>query len=239
MDDGDDPRKAPRPAAFLGVDVALLTTHGDGLSVVLGQRQKDPEEGSWALPGVFMRPGVDPDIVDTARRALAEKLGHRFDGVDLRQLGAWHNPGRDPRGWVVSVVYFGFLASSAVRETLSAVPRARLFRLTRSDGSSRDAEPMDEDGHHPALAFDHERILAHLVRSIHRSNDVLDFAFDLLGPEFTFRELQAAYESLIGRRLNKDSFRRTIQARGKVVALSRWQESVDHRPAMLFARQSE
>src|SRR5262249_5618395 len=62
--------------------------------VLLIQRKSEPFKGCWALPGGFVDEGESLEAA--ARRELAEETGLRR--VPLRQLAAFGDPGRDPRG---------------------------------------------------------------------------------------------------------------------------------------------
>lgn len=127
----------PRPA--LTVDIVLLHRFADGIEVLLIKRARDPFEGHWAFPGGFVDMGES--LEDAAARELAEETGLR--GIRLDQIGAFGDPGRDPRGHTVSVVYAGVLEDRAL--------------VTAADDASEAAwhsalEP-------PRLAFDHNKIL--------------------------------------------------------------------------------
>src|SRR6476659_9095607 len=88
----------PRPA--LTVDVAIVTRDAPP-RVLLIRRKKDPFAGSWALPGGFV--DENERLVAAARRELEEETGVKVH--DLEQLYTAGDPGRDPRGWTVSVVF--------------------------------------------------------------------------------------------------------------------------------------
>ena len=90
----------PRPA--LTADVVLLRETGDGHELLLIRRGQGPFEGAWALPGGFVDEGETPEAA--ARRELLEETAVDTD-VSLIQVGAFGDPGRDPRGWVVSIAY--------------------------------------------------------------------------------------------------------------------------------------
>ena len=88
----------PRPSVT--VDVALITTEA-APRVLLIRRLKAPYAGHWALPGGFV--DENERLIDAARRELLEETG--LEQADLEQLHTFGDPGRDPRGWTVSVVY--------------------------------------------------------------------------------------------------------------------------------------
>ena len=72
--------------------------------------------------------------------------------------------------------------------------------------------------------------LATLRSRLHNSS----VAFRLLAPTFTLSELQAAYEILLGRRLHKASFRRSLHAARLVAPTVQWRVDGPGRPAQLF-----
>jgi 8-oxo-dGTP diphosphatase len=130
-----------RPA--LTVDVAVFRGEAGGREVLLVRRANEPFAGSWALPGGFVEEG---EMLHTAAlRELEEETGLDPLG-DLRQVGAYGDPGRDPRGWTVSVVFTVMLDYD-------------------ESGAVTAAADASEAGWHPVaslphLAFDHDRIVA-------------------------------------------------------------------------------
>src|SRR5215212_6634347 len=88
----------PRPA--LTADILLVTREARP-RVLLIRRKQEPFADCWAFPGGFVNEGEDPD--DAARRELEEETG--IKGVKLEQLRAFGKPGRDPRGWTVTIAY--------------------------------------------------------------------------------------------------------------------------------------
>ncbi|MEU9777578.1 NUDIX hydrolase [Streptomyces sp. NPDC047968] len=119
-------------------DVALVTDDGQ---VALVERRWNPFEGDHALPGGHV------DEKETSRvaasRELFEEAGVKVAPADLVQFGVFDEPGRDPRGRYVTVVY------------LARVPAGTV--LTAGD-DARTATwwPLKSL---PALAFDHAEIL--------------------------------------------------------------------------------
>ena len=90
----------PRPA--LTCDTVVFAGPAQARKVLLVQRGTEPYLGCWALPGGFVDEGERP--VDAARRELAEEAGIVWEGPML-PVGAFGDPGRDPRGWTVSAVF--------------------------------------------------------------------------------------------------------------------------------------
>ncbi|HEY1189147.1 MAG TPA: NUDIX hydrolase [Gemmata sp.] len=127
----------PRPA--LTVDVAIVTREAQP-RVLLIQRKKDPFAGSWALPGGFVE--ENERLPDAARRELVEETG--VSVADLEQLYTAGDPGRDPRGWTVSVVYLARVEADAVKP------------IAADDAAAVGWFALDEV---PALAFDHAMLL--------------------------------------------------------------------------------
>ena len=134
-----------RPA--LTVDVAVFRGEPGAREVLLIERASEPFAHSWALPGGFVDEGETLDAA--ARRELAEETGLELTG-DLDQVGAYGDPGRDPRGWTVSVAFAATLSwdePSLVRGG--------------SDAAEAAWHPV---GSLPHLAFDHDIIVADAMR---------------------------------------------------------------------------
>lgn len=127
----------PRPA--LTVDL-VVTTREDPPRVLLIRRRHDPFAGRWALPGGFV--DENEPLEDAARRELREETG--IDAAELTQVGAFGDPGRDPRGWTVTVAYLAIVDPSIVQP------------MAGDDAAEAKWFPWDQL---PDLAFDHDKIL--------------------------------------------------------------------------------
>ena len=93
-----NPGDYPRPS--LTADVALFSREGDELQLLMIRRGGHPHIGKLALPGGFAE--SDEDIYATARRELMEETGVDAEAFEV---GQFSTPGRDKRGWVISVLY--------------------------------------------------------------------------------------------------------------------------------------
>jgi 8-oxo-dGTP diphosphatase len=129
----------PRPAVT--VDVVIVSREQEP-RVLLIRRKHEPFAGMWAIPGGFV--DMEEALEAAARRELYEETG--LAAGELEQLHTFGDPGRDPRGRTISVVY--------------------LARVDPDQVKPRAADDAADVGWHrlnqlPALAFDHGQILAH------------------------------------------------------------------------------
>jgi len=164
----------PHPA--LTADVVLFAIGEGALWVLLIQRDKPPFEGDWAFPGGFVNVGEAPR--DAAHRELEEET--HIQDVVLEQLRTFGNPGRDPRGHVVSIVYLGVVHADARRraEAGSDAAQARWWSV----------------GELPPLAFDHTDVLACALQNLRAKLTCVTEARDALPGDLTLDELRAACE---------------------------------------------
>lgn len=196
------------------VDVVMFTIREGHLAVLLVRRGIAPFAGSWAIPGGFILPG-EP-LEEAARRELEEETGIR--DVYLEQLYTFGDPARDPRGRVVTVAYYALIAADQA-------PRAG------SDAADAQWWPAAAL---PELAFDHRAILDYALERLRNKLEYTTVGFQLLPEAFTLTELQAVYEAILGRELDKRNFRRKIELLDILVPVKGAQRGGRTRPAQLY-----
>ena len=132
----------PFPAVDIIIEIGSGLFHGEKKRGIVLIRRKNPPFG-WALPGGFVDYGES--LESAAVREAEEETCLR---VKLRyQLGAYSDPGRDPRSHTISVV---FVAEATGRPT-----------------AGDDAKEVDifNPQHLPEdLAFDHRTIIDDYLR---------------------------------------------------------------------------
>ena len=136
----------PKPA--LTADIAVFV----GNRLLLIRRGGHPYLGCWALPGGFAEPGET--IEQTAARELEEETA--LSDTKLRLVGVYSAPGRDPRGWTVSVAYAATLEKANAKAGDDAA-EAAWFEVV-------DGTVVLPDGER--LAFDHAQIIADAARAV-------------------------------------------------------------------------
>lgn len=210
------------PRVLLTVDLVILTLRDSGLEVLLVERGVEPFEGMMALPGGFLYDEAEP-IAAAARRELTEETGLDADALHLEEFGVYGDPGRDPRGRVVSVAY------------LAIMPRLPDPVAGTDAAGARWARADDVLTGRLGLAFDHKRIVADGVERARRKLENSALATAFCGPTFTISELQQVYEAVWGIPLDPRNFYRKIQGtRGFVVPVDNATRAGAGRPARLF-----
>jgi len=190
----------------LTVDVVLFTPEAGELAVLVvpAETGRPRSRERWVLPS--STPGADDSLDDTAARVAREALGAAPSSLDQ----AMATGGRSD----VTVTYFGLAPSGGLAPKRQAtwVSTSELANLPARQTAEIDA----------ALSAMRARV------------DQQPIAFKLLPSTFTLSELQSVYELLLGRRLHKASFRRSLHASSLVEATDEWRSEGRGRPAQLF-----
>jgi 8-oxo-dGTP diphosphatase len=205
----------PRPAVT--VDCALFAMRPADLAVLLVQRKHAPFRGAWALPGGFVN--ENEPLERAAARELAEETGIR--GVPLEPLGAFGEPGRDPRGHTVSAVFLSFLVADVQPVAADDAADAAWMSLGTLPLPSRGEPARSKRG--VRIAFDHALIIDAARRRLaeHLVDPARQAPFGIVPPRFTLNELRRVYESVLGKTLDPRRFRARVLARGLAVPVAR------------------
>lgn len=146
LEDFDKMNGTVQTLSSLGMRTPLVAA--DGLIViddklVLIRRKFYPYEGKLALPGGMVE--YDERVEDAVRREMKEETGLDVEIVKL--LGVYSEPGRDPRGHVVSTAFV----------------LKRVGGELRSGDDAKAIELVDID-EIPDLAFDHNEIIEDFLK---------------------------------------------------------------------------
>jgi 8-oxo-dGTP diphosphatase len=222
------------PTPHLTVDVVLLTIEQGAMKVLLMRRSCEPFADHLVLPGGFVREHQTLDA--TARWVLAEKA--RLPDVEVEQLYTFSEPGRDPRGWVVSVAHFALVPAGRLRAVLADAGEDAGLQLATITAHPSGEVTLAVDGEIIAPGFDHLAIIATAVERIRGKLDWSMAAFALLPAEFTLYDVQRVHEVILGRPVNKAHFRKRMLERPmpdgrRLVATGKFQRG-HHRPAELY-----
>lgn len=226
------PSTLPPDRFVVAVDVVALTLVEDTLHTLLIRRDEAPFRGRWMLPGGVVR--ADESVLDAAERVLRDKAG--LSGVYLEQLYTYSEPQRDPRDRAISVAHIALIDQERF---LRLDPHAHettvaLIEVPWEGETGGPVRTLSPEGQALPLAFDHAEILGLAVKRVRGKLNYTPVGYQLLPKTFTLFQLQRVHEAILGRALNKDSFRRRMLASGELEATGVSQTEVDHRPAALY-----
>ncbi|RFS23527.1 NUDIX hydrolase [Chitinophaga silvatica] len=189
----------------------------EGIEVLLIKRTIPPFLHSWALPGGFVLD--DESLEEAVTRELETESGVRINY--LEQLYTFGKAGRDPRGRIVSVAYFGLVNPTN-------------FKLAASS-DAEDAEWFNIKDL-PPLAFDHATIIDVAVQRLRNKFRYEPVGFELLDKKFPIADLEKLYETLLDRPIDRRNFQKKIKHLGILIAHNEQQKQVSQgRPAKLFS----
>lgn len=204
----------------LTVDAVIFRLTDGVLEVLLTKRAQEPFKDDWALPGGYCAQG------QTTLEALGDIVKRKV-GVDLdtqlayvEQLYTFDTVARDPRGHAVSVTYMG--CGRAIEPT----PAEQTIAWHAVDRL-------------PSLAYDHEKIIVYARERLGAKLTYTNAAHGLLDKKFTLSQLQSVYEAVLGREIDKRNFRKKFLTLGLIHETpDTWRDGA-HRPARLYAFNSE
>lgn len=159
------------------VDLFIPRFYEGYFEILLIQRNKSPFKGRWALPGGFI--DMDENLISSAYRELQEETG--ISNANLFPLTSAGDPGRDPRGRTITIIFIGIL-TPPFQEIKGGddARQARWFHFTNL----------------PHLAFDHEKIIANCLEELKYRALFYFWIFHFLPDIFTVKEVNLLCEHL-------------------------------------------
>jgi len=141
----------PRPSVavdcvILGIEKPYL----QDVKILLVTRGNEPYKGFWALPGGFLE--MHETTAVAASRELLEETNVSINPKDMRLVGVYDRPGRDPRGRVISIAYASpilYIEDCELRAGSDAAKVGWVPICTASE-----------------ISFDHDRIIDDAIHSI-------------------------------------------------------------------------
>lgn len=212
------------PRVAVTVDVVVLAVVDADLKVLCVTRPEPPFRGRFALPGGFVRAGVDaPDegLEAAAQRVLTAETGLPPAARRLEQLQAFGDAGRDPRMRVISVTWYA-LVPPGLAAQVTADGRAAWCSVAALDPGT--------------VAFDHATIVRCAVDRLRARLDDSALAFSLVPLTFTIPELRAVYEAVRGESYDAANFRRRFKRwlEDGVIARAPGHRTTTRKPAPVY-----
>ncbi|MDO8614881.1 MAG: NUDIX domain-containing protein [Dehalococcoidia bacterium] len=198
-------------ARQVAVLVVIFTVESGSLQVLLVRRSAEPFKDFWSLPGGLLPAGES--LVHAAVRRLDVETG--VTDVFLEQLYTFSD--LDDTG-SIAVAYFALVDRGSAHLAGRSEWQPAWFGM---DGL-------------PPLAFKNERVIDYAFERLRAKLDYSNVAYSLLPAEFTLSHLQATYEAILARPLDKRNFRKRILSVGIIEPTGRRAGEGRHRPAQLY-----
>ncbi len=193
----------------VSVDLVIFTVQESSLKVLLSKRGVQPFKGRMEIPGAVVK--KNESLEQAALRELKEEVSPHH--VYLEQLYSFGDPRRNPRSRVVTIAYYALVPGDEARRV--------------SGNGWRNVD------HLPPLAFDHRRIIDYAMQRLRNKLEYTTAGFQLLPRKFTLSELQAVYETILGKKLDKRNFRKKMDLLGILKPLKEWRRT-GRKPARLY-----
>jgi 8-oxo-dGTP diphosphatase len=199
----------------LAIDLVVFGYRENELSVLLLNRKEEPYMGGWVLPGAFVR--MEERFTDVCSRTLRTKLG--MDELYLEQLYSFDEPGRDPRGRVISISYYALINPT---------------RVQVSGGTMANDVQWFPVRKMPELGLDHRQIFRMALKRLRSKMLYFPVGFELLDEQFTMTELHELYECVLGVSLDRRNFRRKILDSEYILPTGTKREGLQNRHPELY-----
>lgn len=206
----------------LTADVVIMTTDDKevinqrknpekGVQVLLIRREAEPFKGMWTLPGGFI--DADKSISECIDAKLHQKTG--IGNIYKEQLYTYGDDiNRDPRDRVITIAYLALVSKDKVNQSKHLEDNTAWFwvepeRLNDGTVSHVTFKNVKTGETIYNLGFDHSNIICDSLNRVANKLMYTDIGFNLVSDEFTIKDLQTAYETIVGRGI--PGFRRIIE----------------------------
>lgn len=205
---------------FTRIEICLFSVVDDKLCVLLGLRERAPDENLWALPGGVIRTDLDVDLDAAVQRVALERLNAPL--ANPKQQVAVGGQNKDPRDpWALSIVYRALVRT----DTFEAKAGKRLTNLKWT--------PVDEV---PTLALGHSGLVAQAAAGLRSEVDRMEIPFDLLPPRFFLTDLKLLCDAVLGKSKDASRFRQRLEAAKLVEPVGILVQRAMGRPAQMYRR---
>jgi 8-oxo-dGTP diphosphatase len=204
--------------AVLATDVALFSIRDNKIVVRMMRVSRPPHfPDNWGLPGGLIQP--TETSLEAAKRLLKERAHIAPKKIYLEQLYTFDAIERDPRGRVVAVAHLGLIPWDELSEEEKAD--------TKNTTWIQVAKAKD-------LAYDHPEVLALAKKRLASRVEYTTLIAQLMPHDFTLSELENAYTSILGTKLDKRNFRKKILKLKILTKVPRKRRGGRARPAQLY-----
>ena len=218
----------------VSIDCVIFGFHAGNLKVLL---LKGAHNNKWALPGGFVY--RDEDVEQAAIRVLEERTG--LSGIFLQQFYLFGDVARTEQKhalallqqvgiedvenhWImqrfVSVGYYALVEYEKVK------PAPDVYSTACNWHNVSDIRN---------LIIDHKLIIKKGLETLRLHLNFQPIGYNLLPHEFTLKDLQLIYETLLGKKLDRSNFQRKILSYGILDRKEKHFSGSSHRAPYLYS----
>ena len=204
---------------LVAVDCIIFGFSEGELNLLLLKRSMEPALGCWSLPGGFVKEHESAE--EAATRVLSLLTG--LDQLYMEQLRIFTEEQRDPGERVLSIAYYALVNVEDFDRDL----------VLQHNAYWRNINDL------PELIFDHDDMVRSALKRLRRKASTEPVGFNLLPEKFTVPQLQALYEAIYGRSIDKRNFRKKIQTMDFLEKSEEKDKSSSKRGAFLYTFNQE
>lgn len=204
---------------LVAVDCIIFGFSEGELNLLLLKRSMEPALGCWSLPGGFVKEHESAE--EAATRVLSLLTG--LDQLYMEQLRIFTEEQRDPGERVLSIAYYALVNVEDYDRDL----------VLQHNAYWRNINDL------PELIFDHDDMVRSALKRLRRKASTEPVGFNLLPEKFTVPQLQALYEAIYGRSIDKRNFRKKIQTMDFLEKSEEKDKSSSKRGAFLYTFNQE
>ena len=218
----------------VSIDCVILGFHDNELRVLL---LKIKNQDSWALPGGFVELSQDLDLAATA--VLKRRTG--LQDIFLKQFQVFGAADRTHVETVDKMVADGILLEESrawFAQRFISVGYYALVEYSKvikpqPDHTSERCEwvPINDL---PPMIIDHAKIIQKAHITLKKELNYQPIGLNLLPEEFTIPELQALYETILMRKLDRRNFRRKILTYGILTDTGKCRMGAQNRAPIIY-----
>jgi 8-oxo-dGTP diphosphatase len=197
----------------LSVDNVIFGFHDNQLKVLLLECLNHHD---WMLPGGFVLKTESTDAA--AERVLFDRTG--LKNVYLQQFHVFADPNRSRDSLMASAMKsleLPFETNNWFKQRFLTIGYYALVEFEKvvpvPDSISASCAWHDTDKL-PRLIFDHKDIIVYALTAMRHHLNYQPIGYNLLPKEFTMKNLQSIYETILNRKLDRSNFTRKMLASG-------------------------
>lgn len=218
----------------VSIDNVIFGFHENELKVLLLQIKSNKR---WILPGGFVF--KDEEIDDAAARILKTRTG--LNDLFLQQFHVFGSIERTREKMLKEA-----LKSAGIKITDQSWLMQRFITIgyyalveyekvkPQPDEFSIECAWQDLNNL-PELLFDHRQIIEKALQTMRWQLNYQPIGYNLLPEEFTLKNLQAIYEAILGRKLDRSNFNRKILAYGILDKKDKHYSGAAHKAPFLYS----